>query len=83
MNLSPGPQSLKSHRITGAHIRRVDRALEKAIECVAARFGSKSLKPLLDAQRNIRRARHVLSVEFYRGYPLDANGNLSGLYFGD
>jgi len=83
MTLSPGPQSLRNHRAAGARLHRVERDLERAIEFVSAHFGSKSLKPLIDAQRNMQRARHVLSIELYRGYPLDKCGNLAGIYFGD
>ncbi len=83
MTISPGPQSLKHHRAVGNRLRKADRDLERAIEFVSAHFGSKSVKPLMDAQRNLQRARQVLSIELYREYPFSEHGNLAGVYFGD
>lgn len=83
MTLSPATPSLKIHRSIGRRLRHIDRELEQVLTMISAHFGSKSAKPLMDAQRNLQRVRQVLSIELYRGYPLDENGNLAGVYFGD
>ncbi len=83
MTLSPDLPSLKVHRAVSRRLRKLSRELEKAMLTVSAHFGSKSIKPLMDAQRNVDRAKHVLGAELYRHYPMSEFGNLAGLYFGD
>ncbi len=83
MTISPGPSSLKTHRMVGRRLRKLDREMARALEAISAHFGSKMTRPLVDAQRNIERTRQMLEIELYRGYPIGEHGDLSCIYFGD